>query len=679
MRAPRLLANALQLITVALYCFLVPSPTSGAADYCTTSASLQILNDTAFTNPSAVPYALATPSFPDCHALCCSVAGCLSFTLSHKPGSSGRYQCLLHQSLEPTHPSPNSTSAILHLPPNPSTALRDDVTIPSRRLLSPRLLPSAPWNATECHSGCQLTPGCIAAEGTRLSPSLFHCRAVGFFTSLTADPSTTTFLIAPAVVQPTPLPYDYSTQTVSAPIRGWNTYDSYGSVPSEAEILLNAQSVSKYLRASGYRVISLDWGWWLSLGGANTLDVFGRFQPSADRFPSSAGGKGFRGLSEQLHSMGLLLGIYTNAGFSIYFNNTGPHHIPNLTQCVWAGNNYFLDWQDPDAQAWLDGTVQQWAEWGVDYVKIDCIASITGYQQALMYSTAIARSSNPDMILSISPGWNGDLASERTIAPYVNQYRLQVDFKDLWDKPVSFYPAVPQQVDFASRMEGLYAGLPMLDSARAGGRGQLRLSFGDLDILPFGWIFSMSKGGSKATWSFFNHSMQQTVFSIWCFYRSPLLYGGNLREENIDHASLAVVTNAALLHIHEAGYDTSTLFVNHTWLSIWGGRPDLKEVWVLKANINDTAVYEETMTMGDMRCDWKEAWTGRVESGVATVTIRVAYSEVNVWTVTGCEQNGEDAMDGLFGRKGQWPAVMRAATEQHFVRMEQAMRAVRRD
>ena len=281
-------------------------------------------------------------------------------------------------------------------------------------------------------------------------------------------------------------------------------------------------------------------------------------------------------------------------------------------------------------------------------VKVDCIASITGFQQALMYSTAIARSSNPSMLLSISPGWNGDLASERAIAPYVNQYRLQVDFKDLWDTPQSFYPAVPQQVDYAARMERLYPGLPMVDSTGGVQTGEVRLSFGDMDILPFGWIYSMAKGGSGPTWSAFNESMQQTVFSIWCFYRSPLLYGGNLVEKNIDHASLAVVTNPTLLHIHEVGYTTTTTFVDHTWLTIYGGRPATGERFILKANINSTDEYVETMSYGggQVKCDWREAWTGRVELSRSLVTIRLNYSQVQVWVVTNCWAEGGVAWHG---------------------------------
>ena len=492
--------------------------------------------------------------------------------------------------------------------------------------------------------------------------------AVGSFEGVEADPTghTAVFLTGRATTQPSPL-NALTNSTLATPVRGWNSYDrsatlstppplssnsphshptapsvlsvSYGSVPTEAEILLNAQSMQRHLLPSGYRLISLDWGWWLTLNGTTTLDVYGRFQPGPDRFPSSTPTLGFRPLSDRLHAMGLLFGIYTNAGFSIYFNNTGPHHIPNGTQCVWSGNDWDLDVTSPLAQEWLDGVVQQWVDWGVDYVKIDCIGSITSYQQALMYSTAIARSTNPNMRLAISPGWNGDLKSERAIAGFVSQYRLQVDFHDLWDEPMSFYPSVPQQVAAAAQLEGLYPGLPLLDS-RVGqeGGGELRLSFGDLDALPFGWIYSMAKGGSKPTWSAFNQTQQQTVFSIFCFYRTPLIYGGSLIEEHIDPMSLAVVTNSALLHIHEGIWNTQTLFDDHTHLTVLGGREEWGERFILKANINSTEEWVETLSVngGQTKCDWREAWTGRVELGIALVTIRLGYSEVNVWTVSRC-------------------------------------------
>ena len=356
-------------------------PASSAANYCT-SSMLEQFHSTTFIDPSSIPYHLTSPSVDACHALCCSVAGCLAFSLSSlpTPPSSQTFPCHLHQTI-PTAPSPhpNSTFALIHITASPptTTPITHNLTLPSTLLLDQRLLPYPLWSAPECLTGCLALLGCLAAVGSPASPGLLHCRAVSFFTALTPDLSDaqTVFLNPRSNPQPTPLaPPSSPTPTptphsLASPIRGWNTYDSYGSTPTESEILLNALSLQRHLAPSGYRLISLDWGWWLSMDGQNTIDELGRFQPGPDRFPSSKGGVGFGPLSERLHGMGLLLGIYTNAGFSIAFNNTGPHHIPNLTQCVWPGNNYFLDWQDSDAQRWLDGTVQQWADWGVDYVN----------------------------------------------------------------------------------------------------------------------------------------------------------------------------------------------------------------------------------------------------------------------------------------------------------------------
>ena len=635
MRALFLLLLALVLLA------LLPAVIVADASYCASTSPLTVL-DAYIPNPNAVPYNLSTPSIPECRALCCRTAGCVAFSLSLLPSPS-LFPCLLHQAYLPSHPHPNFTSAFVSLSPSPSSTPVPSSLHPSTRLLDPLPLSHIPpWSAPDCSPGCASSPGCLAAVGLSLSPHFFNCSAVGFFTGLApGPPSSTVFLVGRSQPQPSPL---NSTSPLSKPIRGWNTYDFYGSVPSEAQVLLTAKAMVTHLLPAGYRLVSLDWGWWFTLDGSTALDDLGRYQPAPDRFPSAKGGAGFRPLADQLHSMGLLFGIYTDAGFSIFFNNTGPHHIPNGTQCVWPGNAYFLDFVSPAAQAWLDGVVQQWVDWGVDYLKVDCVGSITDYQQALMYSTAIARSTNPDLMLSISPGYNGDWRSERTIAGYVSQYRLQVDFHDLWDEPISFYPSLPQQVDAAAQLEGLYPGLPLVDPRVGGvegggqGAGGVRLSFGDLDILPFGWIRSMAKGGNL-TWSAFNVTQQRTVFSVWCFYRSPLLYGGSLLEGELDMESIGVVTNAEVLHVQEVGYGTETAFVEHTWLTVWTGREELGERFVLLANINSTAVWRQTVTArGDgERCDWREAWTGRVEMDAAFVEVALQYSEVHVWTLTNCK------------------------------------------
>jgi len=48
--------------------------------------------------------------------------------------------------------------------------------------------------------------------------------------------------------------------------------------------------------------------------GEHEMDEYGRFQPAENRFPSSAGGKGFKPLADYVHSLGLKFGIHIMRG-----------------------------------------------------------------------------------------------------------------------------------------------------------------------------------------------------------------------------------------------------------------------------------------------------------------------------------------------------------------------------
>ena len=648
MRCPTLSSLLLLLLLPVFLPLCHAVSIASRANYCIDS-TLTSFTSTRLIDSDALRFNLSSSSVADCQTLCCQTAGCLAFSLQTAQSvDSGVYACLLHQSIRASASSANWTLAYVN------TGVREaELSVHSEVLLLSRLvdgvvLPNvSAWTASGCAAGCRQQPACVAvlAEPEAASAeqtATYRCTPIAYFTSIAADPSSQTVihLMPRSTPQPTPIS-PFPPPPLSIPVRGWNTYDSYGGVPTEGELLLEAAALARHLLPHGYSLLSLDWGWWFSMQGATVLDEYGRYQPSPDRFPSAADGRGFSNFSSQLHALGLQLGIYTDAGVSIFFNNSGPHRIPVGEQCVWPGNAYFLDWREPAAQAWLDGVVQQWAEWGVDYVKIDCVGSITGYQQVLMYSTAIARSSNPDMRLSISPGYNGEMRSERVIAPFVNSYRVQVDFKDLWDENISFYPCLVTQVIFAAQLERALPGLPMAASSAAA--GSHRLSFGDLDILPFGFIYSMAHGGNRS-FSAFNVSQQQTVFSVWCFYRSPLLYGGSLRDEHLDPDSIAVVSNAALLHVHSYAYQTVTSFPLATLLTIRARSGDVRESFVLVANINSTQPWKQTLSSeAGGQCDWSEAWTGRVERAVRSVDVMLAYAEVAVWTISNCSSRQSNA------------------------------------
>ena len=110
------------------------------------------------------------------------------------------------------------------------------------------------------------------------------------------------------------------------PPMGWNSYDYYDTTVNEGQIRANAEYMAAHLKEFGWEYIVVDIEWYSNDAGTrrpevqyipfgdDEMDEYGRLQPSPKRFPSSAGGKGFKELADYVHSLGLKFGIHIMRG-----------------------------------------------------------------------------------------------------------------------------------------------------------------------------------------------------------------------------------------------------------------------------------------------------------------------------------------------------------------------------
>ncbi|RAL02987.1 glycoside hydrolase family 27 protein [Aspergillus ibericus CBS 121593] len=123
------------------------------------------------------------------------------------------------------------------------------------------------------------------------------------------------------------------------PALGWNSWNAYNCEIDADKILTAANEVVNLgLKSLGYEYINIDDCWSVKSGRDPTTK---RIIPDPDKFPN-----GISGVADQVHALGLKLGIYSSAG---------------LTTC--AGYPASLGYEEIDAQSF--------AEWGVDYLKYD--------------------------------------------------------------------------------------------------------------------------------------------------------------------------------------------------------------------------------------------------------------------------------------------------------------------
>ena len=178
-------------------------------------------------------------------------------------------------------------------------------------------------------------------------------------------------------------PKDFRSLTPAPPM-GWNSWDCYGPDVTEAEVRSNADYMAENLKRFGWEYIVVDIRWYVEntkAGGYNqkdpryALDKYGRYLPAENKFPSVAGGKGFKALADYVHSKGLKFGIHVMRGIP---GEAVEKKLPILgakgiradqiwspqNRCWWLKDNFTILADKPGAQEYYDSVVSLYASWG---------------------------------------------------------------------------------------------------------------------------------------------------------------------------------------------------------------------------------------------------------------------------------------------------------------------------
>lgn len=341
-------------------------------------------------------------------------------------------------------------------------------------------------------------------------------------------------------------------QLFDRPPMGWNSYDCYDTNVNEAQVLANARILSG-LKEYGWEYVVIDIQWY----AANTasmrdrfqyipfstlaMDAHGRLTPDLVKFPSAAGGAGFKPLADQIHAMGLKFGIHIMRGIP---RRAAHDHLPVLgaretadmiadpsSICAWNPDMYGVR-NTPDGQAYYDSIIQLYADWGVDFIKCDDICNVNMYphnplhgrHEIEMLHRAIDKVDR-DIVLSLSPG-PAVVENSWHYGKHANMWRITDDFWDHW----------PQLKDMFIRCE------KWQDHVKMG-------CYPDCDMLPLG-VLGRCFGCEHSTE--FTPEEQQTMMTLWCIFRSPLMLGADL--ELLDDATRRLLTNKAILTLMNEGH-----------------------------------------------------------------------------------------------------------------------------
>src|ERR1700682_804802 len=251
-----------------------------------------------------------------------------------------------------------------------------------------------------------------------------------------------------------------SASLAPTPPMGWNSWNKFGCNVSDKLIREMADAVvSSGMLAAGYQYVNIDDCWQVS------RDASGTIVADPIRFPS-----GIKALADYVHSKGLKLGIYTDAGTGTCEKRPGS-----------------LNHEDQDAKTY--------ASWGIDYVKIDwCNAEgLDPEVQYAKFRDALANSGRP-IVFSIC-NW-GVKTPWRWGPSTGNLWRTTGDINDTYDRM--------SLIGFAQNGLEKYAGPG---------------HWNDPDMLEVG------NGGMK-------RDEYRTHMALWAILAAPLLAGNDLRTMN---------------------------------------------------------------------------------------------------------------------------------------------------
>jgi alpha-galactosidase len=284
------------------------------------------------------------------------------------------------------------------------------------------------------------------------------------------------------------------------PPLGWNTWNTFGCNINEALIRRTADAmVSNGMRAAGYRYVVVDDCWF-----DPDRDAKGNLQSDPDRFP-----RGMKALGDYVHARGLKFGLY---------------QVPTEKTCAQRAGTYP---GSTGSQGHETQDADQFAAWGVDYVKYDwCSPAGTMDEQVTAFARmrdALQATGRP-IVFSINPNsfHTRKTGRLRNWGDVADLWRTTDDITTAWDTSgqAGFRLGVKNIVDLNTGLAG-YA---------APGR------FNDPDMLEVG------NGGLTDT-------EMRSHFALWAVMAAPLMAGNDPRSAT--KATTDLLTNRTLLAINQ--------------------------------------------------------------------------------------------------------------------------------
>ncbi len=371
---------------------------------------------------------------------------------------------------------------------------------------------------------------------------------------------------------------------------------------TEAHVLQQANALATKLEPYGYDYLNIDAGW---TNGTTNFDAYGRPIPNPTTFPD-----GIAYIAKYVHAKGLKLGLYQAVGLwpGAYNNGNTPIYgapgcytrdivYPDLRLTSGWNITYQINYANPCAQAYINSIADEFAGWGVDFLKLDGVgpgsdqgdAAHDNIPDVAAWSAAIKQSGRP---MTFVLSWSLDHSDASSWEQYSNGWRIDTDVECYCNTLVTWNNSVKERWDDV---------VQWIPDAGPG-------HWNNLDSLDVG----------NGTMDGLTDAERQSYMTLWAIEAAPLFSGDDLTT--LDSYGLSLLTNREVIAVDQAGNPAKPVNQNSN-----------QQVWYAKNSDGSytVALFNLDSTAEPVVANWSDLGiTGKA-------SVRDLWSQRNLGTING--------------------------------------------
>ena len=272
---------------------------------------------------------------------------------------------------------------------------------------------------------------------------------------------------------------------------------------------------------------------------------------------------------------------------------------------------YGINMTHPAGMAYYNSIVELYYDWGVDYIKADDMSRPYRVDEIQAFSEAL-RDNPREMVLSLSPG-AAPLMAAKDLRENAHLWRISNDFWDSWESLKKQFGLCAMWAPYIIENHWPDADMLPLGKLRKNGVGAWEAS-----------LFNATSAEVTDEFSRLSKREQITLMNLWAIFRSPLMMGGYLPEN--DDFTLSLLTNKELLNVNQTSTNNRVILQNDEQ-SVWmADSPNSDEKYLAVFNLSDK-LSQINLSFSDLDLagaySFVDLWKGQEKSVENSLTVEL--------------------------------------------------------